>query len=583
MMHGWIGIAVAVLLLPAAAQAEGSRHCGLTQIAALKMAPNGDGAILVPVGLNGHPALLQLDTGGFWSVLHGNVVAGMTQRNEFGVSVTGAGGGSLSRYVSLPQIELDQSVVKHADFFIGPDAPDTQVGGILGANILQAYDVEIDQAHGQVNLYKQDHCKGVVVYWAESDATKVPFDFDNHLMTVEVTLDGKPLRALVDTGAFDSILSLKAAKDLFGLGPDSPDVKAGGSASTVDGKGLRLYRHRFKTLQIGDITFSNPEMMLGEDKLEYINWASLGNHAPDLILGMHQLRMLHLYIAYGEGMLYASTLSGDAMAAAKTSGKAPQMPELASDSIDRAEAHDLYESAEAHVKKQELDLALRDYDLAIRIAPDQAWLYYGRAQLQQRRHDDDAAAADMKHYLEMEPKDAKAYLQRARVDLRSGDAEHALQDVNKALELDPKMVEGYAQRAAIRLRHKDIAAALPDLDQAIQLDPHSVWALTQRCYAHLQLAQYPPAMDDCNAALAAQPDDIDALLDRGAIQLHAQKYAEAMSDFAAVLKLKPDQPFALYGRGLARKASGDTGGEADLAAARQQDPTVSQMFSEEKP
>jgi tetratricopeptide (TPR) repeat protein len=578
-------IAAGLLLLGLAAlpARAGQEHCGLSQIAELKMQPNDTGSVLVPVGLAGQPSLLMLDTGAFWSVLRKSVVQGMRQRSADNVIVTGAGGGDLDRYVTLPSVQFDQSTLTGADFFVGPDelTEDTRVAGNFGANLMQHFDVEIDPGRGEVNLYRQDHCKGVVVYWEQSDATKLPFDLDSHLITVPVLIDGKPLRALIDTGATTSVLSLKAAKALFGLQPDSPGVKPSAKASTLDGRGLKLYKYRFKTLEIGAIRFSNPELTLGVNHMEDSDHEALGDKAPDLILGMHQLRLLHLYIAYGEKTLYASTVQGDLAAAAQAGGTPAKPYTPPADPLDVEDAQELVTSAEAHAQKGEFDLALQDLDLAERTAPAQPWIYFNRGIVQDERKDYADAIADFGRSLALKPDDPDAYINRAHIYWRANDSEHALQDSNKALELNPALKDAYLLRALVRIRQNDAAGALRDLDQALRLDPGWATALSDRCVVRMRLKQYPAALDDCNAALAADPNDLNSLLNRAALNFNTRKYRAAADDYSAALKLQPDQPHALYGRGLARKASGDRAGEADLAEAQRQDPTVVQDFSRE--
>jgi tetratricopeptide (TPR) repeat protein len=574
-------IAAWLLWLPAAWAQADDKHCGLTELAELKMQPNHTGAVLIPVDLNGRPALLGLDTGGFWSVLRASLVKGMPQQTATGLKVVGAGGGGLDRYVTMPQIGLDRSVVKDAEFFVGPEelSDDPQYGGTLAANLLQQLDVDIDPGHGRVRLFQQDHCKGGVVYWQADNVASLPFDFDSNLITIPVTLDGKPMRATIDTGATTSVLSLKAAKALFGLDTDSPGVKPSAKTSTLDGRGLKLYKVHFKTLQIGSVSFSNPELTLGVNHLESVDHDNLGDKAPDLVLGMHQLRLLHLYIAYAEKKLYASALLDEATAEARAAGKPVQLPVLPSDPLDLEDAQELVDQANTQLTKGEPDQALLDFSQALQIAPDQAWIYFDRGIVQANRKDYNDALADFSRGLELTPDDAVAYVNRAHLYLLSGDSGHALQDADKALQLDPRLKDAYVQRAMIRIGRHDNAGALPDLDQAVQLEPKAGLARANRCVVLMRLERYQAALDDCDAVLQEDPRDVETLLNRATLHLNTRQYRDAARDYSAVLELRPNQAYALYGRGLARRASGDAGGAADLVAAKQMDPTVTQMFT----
>ncbi|MDB5973399.1 MAG: hypothetical protein JWR07_159 [Nevskia sp.] len=587
-MRAGLGAAIMLSLLPLAAAlgddgSGGDKGCQLQRIAQLDMLPNNAGSILIPVGLNGQPGALALDTGAFWSVLRKGVVSGLGRR-ESPITQVGAGGGELDRYVELPSVEVGSSSFKHADFFVGPDelTDDPRVGGNLGANLLQEYDLEIDPGHRTVSLFIQHHCKQAPVHWAESDVVSIPFDLDHHLITIPVVLDGKPMRALLDTGASSSILSLKAAKALFGLTPRSEDVRVSGKAQTLDGIGVALYRHRFKSLDIGGITFNGPLLNLGVDNLERVNRRSLGDKAPDLILGMHQLRLLHLYIAYGEKTLYASTVQGDFLAEQGEGDKTTTAPRPAADPLDREEARDLVERAQAHAQKQEFDAALRDFGRAIDNFPGESWLYQARAEMQAGRKAYPEALADLGRAIELaaEKDRAAIYFNRGETYLGAGDVDHALDDLTRAIMLDPKLENANLERAEVYLGKGDSAGAMPDLDRAIQLNPHSSRAYTARCWARTTLQRGKAALADCDAAIDADPNDVEALMTRAAVNLNTDQFAAAIRDYSAVLKRWPDRAVAQYGRGLARRSAGDaTGGAVDMAAAIRLDPAVGANFT----
>jgi hypothetical protein len=56
---------------------------------------------------------------------------------------------------------------------------------------------------------------------------------------------------------------------------------------------------------------------------------------------------------------------------------------------------------------------------------------------------------------------------------------------------------------------------------------------------------------------------------------------EAAADFGRALAISPELPGALYVRGVIRLKSGDAaGGNADIAAARQENPFIAQSFSD---
>jgi hypothetical protein len=67
-----------------------------------------------------------------------------------------------------------------------------------------------------------------------------------------------------------------------------------------NGSILNSYAYGFKTLSLGDITLNNPKIRLYEGS------NILRSEGVSLVLGMKELRFLHLYVAYKERELYVS-------------------------------------------------------------------------------------------------------------------------------------------------------------------------------------------------------------------------------------------------------------------------------------
>ena len=107
---------------------------------------------------------------------------------------------------------------------------------------------------------------------------------------------------MIDTGSTETYLSQHVAEYLFGLNAASPGMQALGPFADKNGISLQAYRHQFASLKMGDITFDRPWLVI----------APMINTGPDMILGRaSQLHGLHLYFAYGEKRLFATTARGD--------------------------------------------------------------------------------------------------------------------------------------------------------------------------------------------------------------------------------------------------------------------------------
>jgi hypothetical protein len=135
-----------------------------------------------------------------------------------------------------------------------------------------------------------------------------------HIM-VPVTLDGYEERALIDTGAGGTSLSVDEEKRNFKLNlgdADTPqDGVLNGDAS------LLVYKHLFKSLKFGDVAVNNPEIDIipnamgrNADRAQYVGDRTKSDRTeikvPDMIIGMDVLQKLHVYIAFGENKMYIS-------------------------------------------------------------------------------------------------------------------------------------------------------------------------------------------------------------------------------------------------------------------------------------
>ena len=106
-------------------------------------------------------------------------------------------------------------------------------------------------------------------------------------MMVPAVLDGRPVEALLDSGARSRIVSRRAAL-ASGVEAAVLDGEAGGLTSGIDGHEVVYHWHRFHSLQIGGEVASDPvltvtpidgpfAMLLGADWFEQHRvWVSYG-------------------------------------------------------------------------------------------------------------------------------------------------------------------------------------------------------------------------------------------------------------------------------------------------------------------
>lgn len=307
--------------------------CGPLKIIAsvqLMAAPD-EREVFVPVSLEGRRKYMLLDTGGALDQITPQTAAalGLKSYRTPSLRFYDLKGNYVDHATVVPDFAIGNLVGHNVNFVIGPDylfAGRPDIAGILGPGILRFYDVAIDFGAHTFTLLSPDHCAGKVVYWPAQTVAVVPIEImkaSGHIV-VPVTLDGRSINALLDTGASSTALSLSAAENEFGI--DTPHPHA-----LRFGRNLISFWRKFASLNIGGVAVANPEIEiipgLGRGpRLPSITGTRIADpeteRLPNLLIGMDILRHLHLYIAYREQKLYITPSS--AIPASETSVRTPR-------------------------------------------------------------------------------------------------------------------------------------------------------------------------------------------------------------------------------------------------------------------
>src|SRR5262249_38412941 len=156
--------------------------------------------------------------------------------------------------------------------------------------------------------------------------------------------------------------------------------------------------------------------------------------------------------------------------------------------------------------KGNLDQAIADYDMAIRVDPKNAPAYYNRGLAYGRRHDLDRAIADFDEAIRLDPKDVAPRYQRGLAWSSKNKFDRAIADFDEAIGLDPKHAAAYNARCWSRaITGRALAAALADCNEALRLRPGDGNMLNSRALVQFKLGAYDRAIADFGAAAAKDP------------------------------------------------------------------------------
>ena len=288
----------------------------LQRYGTIPFATEDDLRISLSVTLGGVSTHLTLDTGAYWSTIRRDLVEklGLNTRKGAGLYMTDLAGEKMEKVAIVPDVKVGSLGYGSAEFFISgaPPVPVEESAGLMGQNLLNKIDLEIDNANRTVSLFSQDHCDADGVHWADEavvlefkraetgsmhysrtkrEEGKSTNDYDVPLVWAQ--FEGRSVAVLFDTGATNTAMDLDLAKNIFGIDEHSPGVEPAGVAYVANGGTVENYSYTFKKLTIAGVTLENVPVLL-----------SKFDGDSQVLLGMHEMRHLHLYIAYKEGRIY---------------------------------------------------------------------------------------------------------------------------------------------------------------------------------------------------------------------------------------------------------------------------------------
>lgn len=531
------------------------------------------------VKINGNNTRFILDTGAYFNTMsRANALAlGLKLRPApFGYRITGVGGAADIQLTQVKDFGILDMTLHNIGFIVG--GTDMSYG-LLGANLLDVTDLEIDLAHGKLTLFKADNCNKLsLAYWSKDGnynvADTVPSDDSNDRSTyLSVTINGRQVRALLDSGAYATVLSRRAAERV-GIDLNAPDVRAGVSSMGFGAKSVKTWTVPIDSFSVGTETIQHSQMQVID--------GSMGDGETDMLLGVDFLLAHHMFIANSQRKIYFTYNGGRVFTLAEAPSDSDKPDAGTAADNNRAElktASDYALRGAAHLSRGEPKAAVADLDEAIRMAPDQATYYVARAQARVADKQPDPALADLDKSLSLNPKNIDALLLRADLRFAHEDRTGAIADLTAASALAPA---GSTQELSIASLHVQLdqpAAALPMLDDWIRLHINDAMlgrALNERCWARsLSNQMLDDALKDCRRAIRRDGENPEYLDSLGMVQLRLGHYAESIKAYEQVVAQKPHSAWSRYGLGVAKIRNGQTdAGNADLVAARALDPEI---------
>jgi tetratricopeptide (TPR) repeat protein/predicted aspartyl protease len=549
---------------------------------------------LIAGSINGVDALFIADSGAFFSTLSRasaekfKLILGPL---PVGLEVRGVGGAADARMAKAKDFSLKglgTGTFHNVEFVVGGNAFASRSAGVIGQNVLGRADTEYDLANGFIRLFHAKDCVNRdMAYWhGAADVAMIGIKYTSerspHLIGT-ATLNGANIRVLFDTGAANSVLSLKAAAHA-GFKPDGSDVIAGGVAQGIGRQFIETWIARFDSLSLGGEEIKNARLRVGAIDL-------LGD--ADMLLGADFFLSHRIYVAesqqkifftYNGGRVFDLSVTMSSNEAAAPAADAPpaiaggEDPQKAS-----MDAADLRRRGAASAGRRDFPSAIADFDQAIKLDPTDAESYYQRAMARWHEHQAVLAMADFDAALKIRPDGIPALMDRGALRLANKDDAGARADFDAIASLAPRDASLGLQIAEVYEHAGHFDEAINRFDSWIGANPKDDrmrTALSLRCWSRVAMnSNLDLALADCDAALKRGAPSSPFLDSRAMVWLRLGKFDKSIADFKTSLRLQPKSAWALYGLGVAEQKNGMKGqADKDMQTAIAITPAIAKEF-----
>jgi tetratricopeptide (TPR) repeat protein/predicted aspartyl protease len=606
------------------AMAPASANCQLQQVGTMPVDMQGLRPV-VSTKINGMEARFMLDTGSFFSTIWRDAATqyrlpiAPVPGGSF--SIAGLGGRENAHLATAQSFDFFGLHLRNTKFLVIDQTVDSDTLGLIGQDLLRAFDVEFDLANGTVRFFKPVGCEHQpLAYWAVSTPySSVDLGHTDpsepHLRTT-ATINGHRVSVWFDTGSPRSMLSLVAAARA-GITPNSPGVTFLGLSGGIGPASNQLWSAPVDDFQIGGEKVQHTHLLIRNLEPQHAA-GDMSSWTPDLLLGADYFLSHRIYVAYSQDKLYFTYNGGPlfdlnvpqaaSTAAAPPPGAATRQAGAGDQPYSDAptDADGFRRRGMAYASMHDLDRALADLTRACDLAPRDTQAHYDRGVVYAESGQFKSALEDFDAVITGDPGNIDARLRRVELLQSHPEADPTATTAQLKSDLDavsrsaPPAADVRRALAGFYGELGDYADAMEQIDQWLnqhRLPNDQEAGLNSRCWlratSNRDLTQ---ALDDCNRALSLRPhapeelgtliarplaaENPEILDSRGLVYLRLDRLQDALRDYDAALSINANMPTSLYGRGLAELRLGEKAqGQADLSAAEKLNAGIARRFA----
>ena len=209
----------------------------------------------------------------------------------------------------------------------------------------------------------------------------------------------------------------------------------------------------------------------------------------------------------------------------------------------------------AYYDKGENDIAIADFNDALRIGPPSGIIFHNRGNAWRAKGEYAKAIADYDQSIKAGPPSAFSWQNRGISKRALGDLDGALADINEAIRLDPTLPQPLTSRAVIWRAKGDLDRAIADTTEAIRLakakapvnimtPPGSVLisAYTHRALAYEAKGDFDRARQDYAATLEGKASDAGSKANQATAKVRLSLLSETLPPAPRTATAAPPPP-----------------------------------------
>ncbi|MEO8305737.1 MAG: retroviral-like aspartic protease family protein [Betaproteobacteria bacterium] len=278
--------------------------------------------LIVDGAVNGQNVGIMIDTGATRSLVLRSAAdrLGLARKEARNLRMYGIGGETRVEIARVESFSIGNTTRKDWQLIVAGErefGPGIDV--ILGDDFFHSTDVEFDLAHRAVRLFQARDCNGTsLAYWTKEVAGEVEIESvldARPQIIIEVKINGRPVRALLDSGAAFSILPIADAASA-GVTPETPGVVKVDAGTGLGRNTFDIWIGPFRSFSIGNETIRDTAIRFGDlyKGLTYTQTGTLvvrkvGDFQP-MLLGADFLRAHRVLVAHSQRKLYFTYLGG---------------------------------------------------------------------------------------------------------------------------------------------------------------------------------------------------------------------------------------------------------------------------------